>query len=115
MLKKLAVISGLILNTLHPYAEEPALTEDTNFNLMQRVVYVHHFIDIATNASTINDNKARSAMNAQLKAEFDQMKHSLGYHPLVSFHNIKTKQKAESAITAYTNIKQKLFDLITAQ
>lgn len=118
MFKKLTVISSLLLSSMYAIGIEPSQednTADVHFRIMQRVVYVHNFIRIATNASDTSDDNARGVMNTELKNTFDQMKYSLGYHELVSFHSIETQQKAENAITHYKNTKQKLFDLITPQ
>ncbi|MCE2716168.1 MAG: hypothetical protein ACK4V2_04485 [Pseudomonadota bacterium] len=118
MFKKLAVISSLLLSSMYAIGIEHSQednTADVHFRIMQRVVYVHNFIRIATNASNADNDSLRSSMNTELKNTFEQMKSTLGYHPLVNFHSIETQQKAENAITAYKNIKQKLFDLIAPQ
>jgi len=118
MFKKLAVISSLLLSSMYAIGIEPSQednTADVHFRIMQRVVYVHNFIRIATDAAGTSDDNARGVMNTELKNTFEQMKSTLGYHPLVNFHSIETQQKAGNAITAYKNIKQKLFDLIAPQ
>lgn len=95
MLKKITIMSTILLSSMYAFNVEPATNEvnmeDANFRVMQRVVYVHNFIRIAEDAFNANNDAERTVRNTELKHTFDVMQNILGYHELVSFHSVATQ------------------------
>lgn len=107
MLKKLTIISGILLSNMYAFDVE---SSDELGNLMQRVVYVENFKRIAEEAAA--DTSTIRQKNEELVNSFNAMATTLGNHRLINLCYFETKKNAENTAIYYKNVKTQLFTLM---